>query len=139
MLRGLAFKGNKETNEKIGFYRFDIQDPNEVASGVTAWFYDDKLLEIAIVYNMDGDRRLEKIGGGIVLLKRLEAKFGQFGPFNFSEDKVKNVTKIWWPMTNANRHITLVETRSYVTINVSDTALQKRVDARKAKEADVGF
>ncbi|MEI7684844.1 MAG: hypothetical protein WCL32_07430 [Planctomycetota bacterium] len=133
-----ATKG-KETNEKIDYYRFDIADPNKNASGVTVWFYDGKLLELAFTYDNVGDRKLNRIGGAKVLMQRLEAKFGQYDPLNVSDDRVKDVIKFWWPISQANRLIVLIDAAQFATINVGDTALQKSLDARKAKEADVGF
>ncbi len=133
-----ALKG-QGTNEKIAYYQYSIVDPQKVASGITVWFYDGKLLEIGIVYNKDLDMKLEKIGGAKVLLERLQQKFGNFSPFNFTDDRKKNETKIWWPMPNAGRMIVLIETGFDAKIHVGDTVRQKLLDDRKAKEADIGF
>jgi hypothetical protein len=133
-----AIKG-QATNEKINYYQYSIDDPRNVASWITVWFFDGKLLELCIGYNKNLDRRLEKIGGAKVLLQRLEEKFGTFRPSNSSEDRVKNETRIRWPMPAAERVIILIETGFEAKIHVGDTALYKRLNARKSKKADVGF
>jgi hypothetical protein len=131
-------KKGRDTNEKINLYQYAIDDPQNVASWITVWFFDGKLLELCIAYNKKSDRRLENIGGAKVLLQRLEEKFGAFLPSNASDDRMENETRIRWPMPAADRVIILVETGSEAKIHVGDTALQKRLVARKAK-VDVGF
>ncbi|MBX9681639.1 MAG: hypothetical protein K2X38_23020 [Gemmataceae bacterium] len=79
----------KGTDEKIGFYHYALDDPQNAASGIAVWFFEGKLLEIGIFYNKDLDRRLEKIGGAKVLLDRLEQKFGKFNPLDYSDDRGK--------------------------------------------------
>jgi hypothetical protein len=128
----LAARG-KSTDEKIGYYHFVVNSvPN--TDGVIVWFFDGKLLEVAPVYTED---RIRNLGGAEAFVKALKNKFGNND--GFRDDKVKDEVTVIWRMPNVNRVVILRSARNVVTLHVGDSALQKRLDDRRAKEADLGF